>query len=256
VRLVNVDGPGDAPPTPFEREWVEPRTYKRWADMGSLYGFTSHSGAMLSVRCKEPPLWRHFAEMYFDQMLLLLYLRVGTFRFSRRLSEISTEARRAKEQGAADKFLAEFQRLRWAFALFTNLYRFPLLSSQQQGVEMYAIARQHLDVDQLFQEVQQEIEASEEYVNGVAQAKQTTAQTVLSIVATVALTVALGLAWVQVRPGGSARAADWGDFWVTVWLLVPSIVAAVLLLATVRGARPTGLLDKLFSCLTKPRSGR
>ena len=45
-----------------------------------------------------------------------------------------------------------FQSLRRDFAMFTNLYEFPLLSNQQQGVEMYEKARENMDVGQLLRD--------------------------------------------------------------------------------------------------------
>lgn len=98
IKLLNVDQPAKAHPgkTPppsreelvrethnslrFEQDWAKQRTYLRWAELGTFYGFAYHSGAMLAAPMDEPPLWRHFGQMYFDQVLLLLYLRVTLFR--------------------------------------------------------------------------------------------------------------------------------------------------------------------------------
>ncbi len=156
VRLLNVDRPSGSPATAFEKQWVKERTYERWKHFDTLYGFNTHSGAMLASPCCEPPTWRHFSELYFDQVLLLLYLRVSTFRFSAALAKIS--ALPGDRKGA----LKEFRDIRRDFAFLTNLYRFPLLSSQQQGIEMYAYARKGLDVNELFEEVQSEIETTHE----------------------------------------------------------------------------------------------
>lgn len=182
IRLLNVDAPSDGPATPFEVEWGGSRTYERWEHYGTLYGFNSHCGAMLGQACQEPPTWRHFREIYFDQVLLLLYLRAATFRFSRRLSEVSEHLQRPHGEGAGFR---EFRKLHRSFAFLTNLYRFPLLSSQQQGIEMYACARKALDVDELFEEVRTEIESTHgffEMANTAATARTTT---FLTYVATV-----------------------------------------------------------------------
>jgi hypothetical protein len=162
VRLLNVDLPDakdSGQSTAFERQWAKERTYDRWREWGSLYGFTYHSGAMLSSDIREPPLWEHFAENYFDQTLLLLYLRVVLFNFSRRLSELSNRAR-ASRRGQ----VPNFQTLRWSFTLFTNLYQFPLLSNQQQAIEMYSLAREMMDVQLLFEEVEREIRGTHDYL--------------------------------------------------------------------------------------------
>ncbi len=177
IRLVNVDGakvaeagggyslPGAHSTSAFEQRWVEPRTYLRWAHLGTYYGYSEHGACQLvSIQDGGPPLWRHFAGIYCDQALLLLYLRTTTFRFSSWLSDLSA---RAHSAGEADwhAFREEFSRLRWNFVLFTNLYEFPLLSSQQQGVEMYSIQREFLDVDSLFQEIQREVYVFDDYLS-------------------------------------------------------------------------------------------
>ena len=203
IKLLNVDEPGETPDkthesTEFERNWARERSYHRWEEQGTFYGFNYHCGAMLGPPSKPPeapPLWQHFGHMYFDQTLLLLYLRVGSFSFSRQLSCISAQARdttAARCKGRIRRVAAAFQGLRWDFALFTNLYEFPLLSNQQQGLEMYEKARESMDVRQLFREIQEEIRSSHEYLEVRAGQEQTHMSTRLTVVATMGL--ALGLA--------------------------------------------------------------
>ena len=203
IKLLNVDEPGETPDkthesTEFERNWARKRSYQRWEEQGTFYGFNYHCGAMLGPPLKPPeapPLWQHFGHMYFDQTLLLLYLRVGSFSFSHQLSRISAQARDTTapdEKAGFEAWRRDFQRLRWDFALFTNLYEFPLLSNQQQGLEMYEKARESMDVTQLFREIQEEIRSSHEYLEIRAGQEQTRMSTRLTVVATMGL--ALGLA--------------------------------------------------------------
>jgi len=166
LRLLNVDRPSADAPSDFERKWVAGRTYERWKHYGTLYGFNGHSGAMLAEPCLNPPVWSHFGGVYFDQVLLLLYVRVSLFRFSERLAEISGDLAVSR-----NKDFAPFRELRRAFTFLTNLYRFPLLSSQQQGIEMYAYARRWLDIDDLFKEVQTEVETTHEMFELVSTSK-------------------------------------------------------------------------------------
>jgi hypothetical protein len=168
IKLLNVDYPftkisgHNYRSNEFERDWAEQRTYHRWEDSATYYGFTPHSGAVLAPQMRNPPISRHFGDMYFDQALLLLYLRVELFRFSAKLSEISRDAR--KPNGAEGTWANEFQKLRWQFTLFTNLYQFPLLSNQQQGVELYSLARRSMEIDALFEEVKEQIHNSHDYL--------------------------------------------------------------------------------------------
>ena len=208
IKLLNVDPPGERASeteggiTPFEQQWVTDRTYTRWEMDGTFYGFTPHSGAMFSSFCEEPPLWRHFGGMYFDQVLLLLYLRTGTFHFSRRLHETSQKAldlchqevdlSRSQRRRSVEAWRHDFSELHRDFVFFTNLYRFPHLSSQQQAVEMYTIARQVMDVEEFFREVDIEIRNTHDYFEQVSAQEQTALSTKLTAVATGGLVIALG----------------------------------------------------------------
>ena len=181
LKLLNVDKPDPVPAdthqelTDFEIEWTKERTYKRWLSSGTWYGYSYHSGAMLASDLEEPPLWYHFGHLYFDQILLLIYLRVTLFAFSRRLTLCS----QANDYTILRK---RFSPLRGAFAQFTNLYQFPLISNQQQGVEMYAVARQSMDIDRLFKEVQEEITSTHEYLEMRATARLTTLGVILAFI--------------------------------------------------------------------------
>jgi hypothetical protein len=200
VQFVNVDKPSTRPATPFEQKWARERTYDRWQDSGTLYGFSTHSAVMLGSPWKAPDTWQHFADMYFDQVLLLLYLRVTTFRFSSLLSDISTRLASPRRR-ETDAVRREFAALRREFALFTNLYRFPLLSNQQQGIEMYSKARQALDVDQLFEEVQKEIASTHELFELTIAARHQEAATFLGWIAALASAAGIALAFAATDVG-------------------------------------------------------
>src|SRR5205085_12417906 len=64
VKLLNVDySAGETSrhaATDFEREWARERTYHRWEQRGTFYGFSYHSGAALMPAETDPPVWRHW----------------------------------------------------------------------------------------------------------------------------------------------------------------------------------------------------
>jgi hypothetical protein len=254
VRLLNIDKPLAAgapfpPATEFERAWAAERTYRRWQHFGTLYGFNLHSGAMLTGPPEGLPIVRHFGEMYFDQALLLLYLRVGCFRFSRELAEISCRARdeRRETDGAAQEiWTEEFRAIRWRFALFANLYQYPLLSNQQQGVEMYTLAREVMDVRTLFEEIQGQIAASHEFVEMKLASEEAESGTRLTVVATVALAGALATGFLGMNVVAEGLAGgefsrqgflEWGAFLATLGL------SALLLKSVIRHSRR---IDRIF----------
>jgi hypothetical protein len=199
TKLLNVDR-ADVTPlatsrrTSFEGAWTRQRTYRRWEESGTLYGFNYHCGAMLAPAPRSGenalPIWKHFATMYFDQTLLLLYLRVATFRFSRSLSLYSPMVEGDEAEVAHWR---HFRKLRQAFAVFTNLYQFPLLSNQQQGIEMYVRTRRWLDIDEMYREVKEEIEGTHEFLEMQTGQALTTSATRLAAVATLGVAPALAI---------------------------------------------------------------
>jgi hypothetical protein len=146
----------------FRYQWLKERTYSRWARSGALYGFNNFSTALFGT----PPdyISGHFETFYLDMGLILLQIRTSLFRLSRQLSD-DTQTRLKYRTKAWDR---TFRQLRSDFASFVNLYQFPLLSTQQQAIEMYAMMRKWFDVDDLFAEVKSEIEATHEIAELVA----------------------------------------------------------------------------------------
>ncbi len=223
IRLLNVDPPGTTlRSTPFERAWATARTYCRWQHLGTVYGFCNHAGAQLAAPCDDPPIAQHFRDMYFDLALMLLYLRVTTFRFSQALSLGSAAAR----DHGINRLDAGLRDLREAFALFTNLYRFPLLSNQQQAIEMYEKLRQGLDIEELFEEVQEEIQSTEEYLSARRQETQNQVMTDLTFVAAIGLALSLtfGVYGMDARAFGIAPSRGLDAALVTLAFLLMFLV--------------------------------
>jgi Mg2+ and Co2+ transporter CorA len=68
-----------------------------------------------------------------------------------------------------------------------NHQQFPLISNQQQALEIYQIARRQLDVNELYQEVNEQIRSAHELFNAKAQRRQSRSTEELTYVATAAL---------------------------------------------------------------------
>ncbi len=252
IKLLNVDQPGITPRdthssvTEFEREWAKERTYRRWEESGTFYGFNYHSGALLGP--DQPSyLSTHFGQMYFDLVMLLLYLRVTLFRFSDRLFTISADARKKPmDDDKHEAWADEFDKLRWQFTLFTNLYQFPLISNQQQAVELYSLARKYLDVDALYAEVQQEIHNSYEYLVQKREQSQTEITTLLTVVASVGAVIGLAIGAFALKP--------LENFASDHWALLSVIVLAISFLLFFNIMRNS---DPLAKCLKRlARSGK
>ena len=147
-------------PSDFEREWVDKRTYKRWEHTGSWYGYSYHSGACLS-KPDDNMIFHPWSSYYFDTSLLLFYIRLSLFRFSHQLTEIF------KSEHHDDKWRESLQKLRKDFSKFTVLYQFPLLSNQQQSLEMYELNRKCFDIEDFFKEIQSEIDNTHNFMESI-----------------------------------------------------------------------------------------
>jgi len=177
----------------YELRWLKDRTYMRWLEDGSLYGYTDFSAAMLVKLTTNDkgeqvvgfvPTYYHYHLMYLDQLLLLLYERVTLYLFSAAISDASHDYFTATQNTTAQDLsvvavststpgadstlekeaLDRFHALREQFTLLTNLYQFPMFTAQYQGQEMYTLARESLRVEQLYKEVETEIRATDEWL--------------------------------------------------------------------------------------------
>ncbi len=156
IKLLNVDLPFSKGTTEFERNWAEQRTYTRWQEGGTWYGFCYHGGAVLG-----PPEEYVFApseSYYFDVLMLLFFIRMSLFRFSKALSDILMD-----EQGW-DSRREDLITLRKKFTRFTVLYRYPIVSNQQQMLELYELQHDCFDIERFFKEVQVEIDHTHEFL--------------------------------------------------------------------------------------------
>jgi hypothetical protein len=118
---------------------------------------------MLSQKSKNHTQ-KHWFQMYFDQFVFILYMRATLFNFSDTLSRISRGL--IKPPANNEEWRTCFLSLRRKFTFFENLYQFPLLSNQQQGLEMYQLCRRHMDIDELYREVSTEVHGSDSLVEG------------------------------------------------------------------------------------------
>lgn len=165
--LLDVDGAGSYTESLSDRafDWLADRTYDRWVP-GTIYGYTNFSAAML-VRSGSlfAEAYYHFLSIYFDQLLLVLYLRVALFCISNRISVYSAAHVDRNRQRAP----ADFRWLRHEFTTLMNLYQFPMFTTQYQGLEMYELMRRQLDIDEIAKEVETEVRSTDELLSQEAQ---------------------------------------------------------------------------------------
>jgi hypothetical protein len=193
IKHLNVDSAGDdlSGSSCFEREWGFPLTYRRWAHTGTLYGFTPHSGALLS-RAPADYLAGPFRESHFTMIVILLYTRLRLAELGKRLNRHAREL----ADGRADRKAVEagFAALRRDYLVFTNLVYFQQVSNQQQAQEMFPLARQAMGIQAVYEELTREIEGTGAWLVEQAESQQADAEFRLNILAACGVVAALTLA--------------------------------------------------------------
>ncbi|KAI9317808.1 hypothetical protein DFJ73DRAFT_926746 [Zopfochytrium polystomum] len=135
VHLVNADPPACSPchASPYELEWIRPRTYRRWSHLGSQHGFAADSAAFWTPPDGSNQLFDSFFGVHFDLALTVLYSRVVLLHIGAGLGSSSYRS-------SLSDFLPCVELL------------MPLaLSLQQQGHEMEALLRAAMDTDRMFE---------------------------------------------------------------------------------------------------------
>jgi len=231
--FLNVDFPyaGPSGPGRFERAWSRRHTYYRWVDSGSWYGYCAHAGAHLTFRDspEDVPTYLHFHRIYFDMTLLLLYVRATVFRFSDLLASQSSTALREsipKER--------HFPGTRSSFLLFSNAYALPILSTHQQGVELYTLARENFDVTELYGELREKMRDTQDALEASEQLRIARDSRTLASFAAVGVFVGTAIGIIQALGVLVGSSGPGPDLWDVVRVLVEVLVLSFGLIMALR----------------------
>ena len=89
-----------------------------------------------------------------------------------------------------------FRQIRQLFMSFGSLYQFPLLSTQQQSIEMYTLFRRHLDIDDFYRDLSTEIDTWDRVIAQHDQERSTNEVEQLTKVGLVLTRIGLPIAFV------------------------------------------------------------
>ncbi len=125
---------------------IEQSTYPRWSDYGTLYGVTRYSFMLLTKNdwFAQNILNLHIRTMYYQMATLLLAYRAMILYFSDRVTATLKSADGAQE-------------LQKDYLEFTNRIYFKELTAQEQGIELFDLAREQMRLDQYLRELDHDI---------------------------------------------------------------------------------------------------
>lgn len=137
----------------MRRDLLRAHTYLRWQDWNSLYGVSRYSFVYLTNSGVPSYLVDYFMTMYARMMEIALVQRASVLCFS---NEVTTLTKRG--DWTLEKLSEHVDSLNEEYIRFINRMYFKELTSQDQGVELYGMIRQNLDIDSYVEELKDEIE--------------------------------------------------------------------------------------------------
>ena len=210
VRLALTLGPGDGGNLPlsgeqladFESRYCYDRLHdscqgQNWS--GTRYMTCGH--AMVVIGNAADPSFTHlergtlgaFRHQHFLVFLIAHFHKAALLMFSDRLAE-AVNRLDVRDAAAVLKFRADTRLALETFLRFTHRYWFHEVSHHEQAQHLFNMCRQHLEVDQLYTDVREEVQDMSQYLEAEAARRQNETMMRLTVVTTFGLigTVATG----------------------------------------------------------------
>lgn len=174
-RYLFVDGPKEKSLDNdiFQEKLLEKHTYPRWVGDGTIYGITRYSFMSITTRDRSW-LSSHFKSMYYKMVELCLMQRASLLQFSKRIADITHEAN-PKENAERTA------RLNKNYLHFINNIHFTEITPQEQGIDLYNMLQNHLEIDRDRTELNQETQELHNYMNILAEGQRSEALEMLTI---------------------------------------------------------------------------
>ncbi len=175
----------------FVREQMDRQLYRRWAHLGTYYGFTSYSSITVAIGtfdCDEHLLregflvHRMFETRYYLMAMVALFYRATLLDFSERTALVSKQLHLDQED---NRFTLENIRLasdlRADFLHFSNYWHFDELANKDEELEHFALLCQQYRIGPMKSEIEEEIEKLNASLHNYYQFRNTEAVNRLAI---------------------------------------------------------------------------
>lgn len=167
-------------------------TYDRWAEYGTLFGFTRDSFVAISSNVKTllqvhaPDVRTHAKTMYYQMAVLCLAQRASVLRFSAEVSGLADLGKTNK-----DEVSKRIQQLYLNYIEFINKIYFREITPQIQGIEIYSQFQKIMNIHNDVKDLDTEINELHEYVTLIQDNKRNEEATKLNRLATIFLPATL-----------------------------------------------------------------
>lgn len=132
------------------KEYLKKHTYNRWVNDGTLFGISRYSFVLATNEewFSKNILLTHMKTMYYQIMVIALMQRASILNFKHRITEIVS--------GGEIKY-SEIKNIQKDYLKFINSMCFKEITAQEQGIELYNMAKDIMGIDEALKELDNEI---------------------------------------------------------------------------------------------------
>ncbi len=208
-------------------------TYARWSDYGTFYGVNRYSFVCLTgslenlKRFNAAFLVNHMQTMYYKLCELCLVQRACILRFSDEVSRISNMSDNKKIP------LSErVSNLYKQYIRFVDRIYFREITAQEQGIELYNMVQEHMQIERNVKDLDKEIEELHSYITLVEEKKQNRNIELLTIIGALFILPSFitGFFGMIILPQMLMPGQKAFGLWKSILLILPLIVGPVIYL--------------------------
>ena len=207
------------------RDLLRSHTYLRWQKWNSLYGVSRYSFVYLTNSGVPSYLVDYFMTTYARMMEIALVQRASVLCFS---NEVTTLTKR--RNWTLEKLSEHVDSLNEEYIRFINRMYFNELTSQDQGVELYGLIRQNLDIDSYVEELKDEIEKLHDTISFKVERSRNEKAETLNFMAAILLPVSIVTGfWSMNMSVFSNVKSNWLSFAIAVGLMILGVAFSIFL---------------------------
>lgn len=208
------------------RDLLRSHTYLRWQKWNSLYGVSRYSFVYLTNSGVPFYLVDYFMTTYARMMEIALVQRASVLCFS---NEVTTLTKRG--DWTLEKLSEHVDSLNEEYIRFINRMYFNELTSQDQGVELYGLIRQNLDIDSYVEELKDEIEKLHDTISFKVERSRNEKAETLNFMAAILLPVSIVTGFWSMNMSLFCNVkSNWLSFAIAVGLMILGLAFSIFLI--------------------------
>lgn len=208
------------------RDLLRSHTYLRWQKWNSLYGVSRYSFVYLTNSGVPSYLVDYFMTTYARMMEIALVQRASVLCFS---NEVTTLTKRG--DWTLEKLSEHVDSLNEEYIRFINRMYFNELTSQDQGVELYGMIRQNLDIDSYVEELKDEIEKLHDTISFKVERSRNEKAETLNFMAAILLPVSIVTGFWSMNMSLFCNVkSNWLSFAIAIGLMILGLAFSIFLI--------------------------